>query len=160
MDMWKPFRKSTLKPTMLRRPPSCTTSSTSCGTWARLSDAVRKAEYKRLEGKMRKFIKGQKYTLLSHRENLTCTGRASLKMLLKANKATQYGLPAQESFGQLWDYRTELWARRFFDNWRDALKWQRLDLREVRRDDRQALGWIVSFLPTGTSVSHWASSRA
>ena len=32
----------------------------------------------------------------------------------------------KESFGQLWDYRTEGWARRFFDNWKESLKWQRL----------------------------------
>jgi hypothetical protein len=28
----------------------------------------------------------------------------------------------KESFGQLWSY----WARRFFENWRASLKWQRL----------------------------------
>ena len=32
----------------------------------------------------------------------------------------------KESFGQLWDYGREGWARRFFDNWRAGLKWQRL----------------------------------
>ena len=26
----------------------------------------------------------------------------------------------------MWDYHTPGWARRFFDNWRDSLKWQRL----------------------------------
>ena len=36
----------------------------------------------------------------------------------------------KEAFGQLWDYQTEGWARRFFDNWRDSLKWQRLKLYE------------------------------
>ncbi len=29
-------------------------------------------------------------------------------------------------FWQLWSYQTEGWARRFFDNWKDSLKWQRL----------------------------------
>ena len=37
-------------------------------------DTVRKSEYARLSGKDRRFIKGQKYTLLSHRENLTLEG--------------------------------------------------------------------------------------
>jgi transposase len=32
----------------------------------------------------------------------------------------------KESFSQLWDYGREAWARKFFDNWRDQLKWQRL----------------------------------
>ncbi len=32
----------------------------------------------------------------------------------------------KEAFGQLWDYQSEGWARRFFDNWHNSLKWQRL----------------------------------
>jgi transposase len=32
----------------------------------------------------------------------------------------------KESFGQLWSYERQGWARRFFDNWRTSLKWQRL----------------------------------
>lgn len=32
----------------------------------------------------------------------------------------------KESFGQLWSYEREGWARHFFENWRAALKWQRL----------------------------------
>ena len=32
----------------------------------------------------------------------------------------------KESFGQLWDYQTETWARKFFDNWKKSLRWQRL----------------------------------
>ena len=49
-------------------------------------DQVRRAGYRRLSGKSRSYIKGQKYTLLSHRENLTTDGRRSLKTLLAANK--------------------------------------------------------------------------
>ena len=33
----------------------------------------------------------------------------------------------KEEFGQLWGYTREAWARRFFDNWRAKLKWQRLE---------------------------------
>src|SRR5262249_14136445 len=66
------------------------------------------------------------YTLLSRRENLNHKGRQSLKLLLKANKRLNTAYLLKESFSQLWDYRTEGWARRFFENWRDALKWQRL----------------------------------
>jgi transposase len=32
----------------------------------------------------------------------------------------------KESLGQLWSYNTEGWARRFFENWKESLKWQRL----------------------------------
>ena len=88
-------------------------------------DAVRKAEYARLSGKDRRYIKGQKYTLLSNRENLSADGRAALKQLLAANKRLNAAYLLKESFGQLWDYQREGWARRFFDNLRAALKWQR-----------------------------------
>ena len=81
----------------------------------------------RLSGRDRSYIKGQKYTLLSRRENLTQRGRRSLKLLLKANKRLHAAYVLKESFGQLWDYEREGWARRFFENWRASLKWQRLE---------------------------------
>ncbi|MBF8277139.1 MAG: tnpA 2, partial [Candidatus Brocadiaceae bacterium] len=28
----------------------------------------------------------------------------------------------RESFGQLWSYKTEGWARKFFDNWKESLQ--------------------------------------
>ena len=33
-------------------------------------------------------------------------------------------------FSQLWDYRREAGARKFFGNWKASLKWQRLGLFE------------------------------
>ena len=89
-------------------------------------DIVRKREYARLADEDRQFIKGQKYTLLSHWKNLSLDGRVALKTLLKANKRLNTAYLLKESFGQLWDYEKEGWARRFFDNWRSSLKWQRL----------------------------------
>ena len=89
-------------------------------------DQVRKSEYARLQGKDRRFIKGQKYTLLSRKHNLNSDARQSLKTLLAANKRLNTAYLLKESFGQLWDYEREGWARRFFENWREALKWQRL----------------------------------
>ena len=90
-------------------------------------DEIRKREYARLSGQDRKYIKGQKWVLLSNRENLTLDGKTSLKALLKANKRLQTAYLLKETFGQLWSYRTEGWARRFFENWKAALKWQRLE---------------------------------
>ena len=81
-------------------------------------DKVRKSEYARLTGKDRRFIKGQKYTLLSRRENLTPGGQAGRSRLLAANKRLNTAYLLKESFGQLWDYKREGWARRFFENWR------------------------------------------
>lgn len=124
MDMWRAFRKSTTK-----NAPAARILFDKFHVLRHLSDAldkVRKSEYKRLHGRDRRFIKGQKYTLLLHRENLTLEGRQSLKLLLGANKRLNTAYLLKESFGQLWDYQREGWARRFFDQWRAALKWQRL----------------------------------
>ena len=124
MDMWKPFRNATNT-----HAPQAAILFDKFHIMRHLGaalDKVRKSEYVRLSGKQRRFIKGQKYTLLSHKENLTLEGRQALKMLLAANKRLNTAYLLKESFGQLWSYEREGWARRFFENWRAALKWQRL----------------------------------
>jgi transposase len=126
MDMWKPFRNSTLKSEHAPQAAILFDKFHILRHLGEAMDTVRKAEYARLTGKGRRFIKGQKYTLLSHRENLTTQGRRSLKLLLKANKRLSTAYILKEEFDQLWNYQKEAWARRFFENWRDSLKWQRL----------------------------------
>jgi len=124
MDMWKPFRHSTQ-----RHAPQASILFDKFHVLRHLGDAldkVRKSEYARLAGKDRRFVKGQKYTLLAHRANLTLEGKKSLKLLLAANKRLNTAYLLKESFGQLWSYHREGWARRFFENWRASLKWQRL----------------------------------
>lgn len=124
MDMWKPFRASTK-----RAAPQAAIVFDKFHILRHLNDAldeVRRSEYARLAGKERSYIKGQRYTLLSHKENLTRRGRRNLRKVLKANSRLNAAYVLRESFGQLWDYEREGWARRFFENWREALKWQRL----------------------------------
>lgn len=124
MDMWKAFEKSTKK-----HAPGAAILYDKFHVIRHLGDAldtVRKMEYSRLSGKDRSYIKGQKYTLLSNRENLTLDGRQALKKLLQVNKRLNAAYLLKESFGRLWSYQTQGWARRFFDNWKHALKWQRL----------------------------------
>jgi len=125
MDMWKPFRNATTAAA-----PQAAILFDKFHIMRHLGEAldkVRKAEYARLSGKDRRFIKGQKYTLLSNHENLSLDGKRSLALLLAANKRLNTAYLLKESFGQLWSYRREGWARRFFDNWRASLKWQRLE---------------------------------
>lgn len=124
MDMWKPFRNATQAAA-----PQAAILFDKFHVIRHLGEAldkVRKQEYARLQGKDRRFIKGQKYTLLSRNENLSLEGRQSLKKLLAANKRLNTAYLLKETFGQLWSYEREGWARRFFDNWRSSLKWQRL----------------------------------
>jgi len=126
IDLWKPFRTSPLKPTHAPQAAILFDKFHVLRHLGEALDKVRKAEYRRLRGKDRQFIKGQKYTLLSHREHLTLDGRQALQKLLAANKRLHTAYLLKESFGQLWSYHKEGWARRFFDHWRASLKWQRL----------------------------------
>lgn len=124
MDMWKLFRSATEQ-----YAPQAAILFDKFHVLRHLSEAldqVRKSEYARLSGRERRFIKGQKYTLLSNRENLTLEGRQALRTLLAANKRLNTAYLLKETFGQLWSYEREGWAQRFFENWRAALKWQRL----------------------------------
>jgi transposase len=84
LDIWKAFRNSVQthapqaqvlfdKFHSLRHP-------------ADAMDQIRWAEYKPVAEKDRAFIKGQRYTLLSHRANLTLAGRWLLRKVLRANK--------------------------------------------------------------------------
>ncbi len=73
MDMWKAFEKSTKK-----NAPQAAILYDKFHVIRHLGDAldnIRKMEYARLSGKDRTYIKGQKYTLLSNRENLTLDGK-------------------------------------------------------------------------------------
>lgn len=111
MDMWKPFRKATEK-----NAPQAAILFDKFHVMRHLGEAldkVRKAEYKRLSGNQRKFVKGQKYNLLTRWDNLHLEGRQGLKKLLAANKRLNTAYVLKESFGQLWDYEREGWARKF-----------------------------------------------
>jgi len=124
MDMWKAFRNS-----VNQHAPQAKIIFDKFHIMRHLSEAmdqVRRTEYYRVTGKERTFIKGQRYTLLSHWENLTLEGQQSLKKLLSVNKRIHTAYLLKEQFSQLWNYRNEKWARKFFDNWKQQLKWQRL----------------------------------
>jgi transposase len=80
MDMWKPFRNSTTK-----NAPQAAILFDKFHILRHLGEAldkVRKQEFARLSGKDRTFIKGQKYALLSHPENIKGPARKTLKLLL------------------------------------------------------------------------------
>ena len=124
MDMWKPFRNS-----LAKHSPEAQVIFDKFHVMKHLGDAldeIRRQEYSRVSEKDRRFIKGQRYTLLSHKANLDLDGRRSLNLLLKANKRLNKAYLLKESFGQLWDYNNPTWARKFFDNWKAQLKWSRL----------------------------------
>lgn len=124
MDMWKAFRNSAA-----RHAPQAEILYDKFHLIRHLNDAmdeVRRREVHRLTGSRKKWVKGQRYHLLSGRENLRLDGKRALKELFKRNKRLYKAYLLKESFGQLWDYTYPASARRFFDNWRKSLKYQRL----------------------------------
>jgi transposase len=127
MDMWKAFRASTLKAGNAPQAAIVSDKFHVLGHLGKAMDQIRRQEYARLSGQDRRFIKGQRYTLLAHWENLSLEGRKALRLLFQANRRLNKAYLLKESFGQLWDYHRPGWAQRFFATWRDALRWQRLD---------------------------------
>ena len=152
MDMWKAFRNSTEK-----HAPQAAILYDKFHVMRHLGEAldkIRKAEYARLSEKDRQFVKGQKYTLLSHWKNLSVEGKVALKTLFKANKRLNKAYLLKESFSQLWEYKSEGWARRFFDNWRSSLKWQRLEpFEEFARMIESHWDGIASYIHREEDVS-------
>jgi transposase len=156
MDMWKAFRKSTLKEGHAPQARIVYDKFHIISHLGKAMDKVRKQEYARLSGKDRRFIKGQKYHLLTRWENLSTEGKQALKLLFRANKRLNKAYLLQESFGQLWDYNRPAWARRFFDNWRSSLRWQRLgpfqkfaDMVEAHWDGVEAYCHVENKVPLG-----------
>jgi transposase len=84
-----------------------------------------------------------------------------LKTLLAANKRLNTAYVLKESFGQLWSYEREGWARRFFENWRASLKWQRIKPYEKFAEmiDRHWDG-IAAYWPTARRKANTVSSAA
>jgi transposase len=134
MDMWKAFRNSTLKPGHAPKARIVYDKFHVLTHLGRAMDDVRKGEYARLLGEDRRYIKGQKFVLLSRWENLTATKQQALNELFRVNKRLYRAYLLKESFGQLWDYRRPSWARRFFEQWRQSLRWQRLPSFEAFAD--------------------------
>ena len=73
--------------------------------------------------------------------------------LLQANQRLHLASGLKEAFGQLWTYQREAWAGRFFQNWKQALKWQRLKpyAKFARMIDRHWDG-IAAYCPPQNKV--------
>lgn len=90
-------------------------------------DRIRKSEYRRLAGSEEgRFIKGQKYSLLSREKNLEYEAKKSLDLMLSKNKRLYTAYILKESFEQMWEYKYEGAARNFFEKWKESLEGQEL----------------------------------
>jgi len=82
-------------------------------------DVVRSQEAKKAKGPDRFFIKGSRYLLLKNSTNLDSSRDepATLRELLKLNKRLNTVYTLKDDLKQLWRYRSESWARKWFSGW-------------------------------------------
>ena len=134
MDMWKPFRNATNACA-----PQAAILFDKVPRHSPLGRSPRSSPKERVcasGGEATPLHQGPKYTLLSRKENLTLEGRQTLRTLLRANKRLNTAYLLKESFGQLWSYEHEGWARRFFRELARLAQVAKIEaLREVRRHD-------------------------
>ena len=125
MDMWKPYLAA-----LKKYCPHAQVVFDKFHIVAKMSvamDEVRRNEYVRLNGKERKFIKGQRYNLLAKRGTLSRKGREELEQTFKANKRLYTAYLLKEDFDRLWSYTSPTWMGKFWKSWKDGLKWKRLE---------------------------------
>lgn len=83
-------------------------------------DRVRVDEAHRLRGdrSARRVIKTSRWLLLRNRENVPKDQIAQLDELLAANRALLMVYVLKDELKQLWRYRSEVWARKFWASWK------------------------------------------
>ena len=124
MDMWKPFRLATNE-----HAPQAAILFDKFHVIRHLGealDAVRKSGMRGSRAASAATSRVRNIRCCRAKRTSRSTARKALKTLLAANKRLNTAYVLKESFGQLWSYEREGWARRFFENWRASLKWQRL----------------------------------
>ena len=92
----------------------------------RAVDEVRRAEFFRKGGPMRGLVKGKRWLLLTRWVNLTAGKRRQLNELFALNRRLLKAYLLKESLDRLWDYHHEGAMVRYFQNWMNQLRWQRL----------------------------------
>lgn len=124
MDMWKPFATS-----FRAHCPGVKLIYDAFHVTQHLLialNAVRKQELRRAGKRFKGLLAGKKFILLSRQRHVRGKARVALNMLLAANRRLFKAHLLKESFGHLWSYRSKTWARKFFRQWVEQLKWSRL----------------------------------
>jgi transposase len=98
MDMWKAFRNSTLQPGHAPQAMIVYDKFHILRHLGTAMDVVRKQEYARLVGDVRRYIKGKKYLLLSRWHNLSKAKQQTLKELFRVNQRLCKAYLLKESF--------------------------------------------------------------
>lgn len=120
-------------------------------------DRVRVDEANRLrdDKPARRVVKTSRWLLLRNRENVPADQAVRLQELLAANKALLTAYVLKDDLKQLWDYRSEAWARKAWKSWkRRALRSGLKPLRHFARCLEPYLPGILAHCrwPLGTNL--------
>ena len=80
-------------------------------------DEVRRQQWRQASQGDRKLIKGSRFLMLSHAENLDDTGEQKLRELLAANENLSMAYQLKEQFKGIFRYEKQGWALRALDQW-------------------------------------------
>lgn len=80
-------------------------------------DKVRKREHKELKGSGESVLSKTKYLWLSNEENLTDEARVRFEELKASELKTGRAWALKEAIRELWNYRSEAWALKFWKRW-------------------------------------------
>jgi len=109
-------------------------------------DEIRREEIRKAEGENKNVIKGQRYNLLRHPENLSPSGELALSALLNINENLSVAYVLKDQFRLVWTYQTAGWARRNLKQW---IAWAKDSgigpmvrfARGIQRDIEQIVSW-------------------
>jgi len=146
MDMWKPYEKATRQ--------HCPKAEIVYDPFHIIQaygrdviDRVRVSEYRQASAKAKEVIKGSRYLLLKNKGNLDAEKKEhiNLKKLLSLNVRLEKVYILKDDLKQLWRYRSEAWAKRWFDGWyRRAMYSKIRPLKEFARKLKRHLPGILS----------------
>src|SRR5690606_23333037 len=99
-------------------------------------------------------LKGQRFNLLRHPENLPPGGELRLGMLLDINEKVNTAYLLKDQFRFVWDYRSPGWAKRYLKQW---VSWARQSCIEplihfangVERDADRIVAWCRHRITNG-----------
>lgn len=106
---------------------------------------VRQHELRRINDRLKGLLTGKKFILLSRLAHVRGNARKDLNELLCASPCLRKAHLLKESFGHLWSYTSKTWAKKFWQLWKDSLKWSRLKPYErfVRMVDKHLEGILA-----------------
>jgi transposase len=117
MDMWEPYVKATTEWVPLSGLRIVFDRFHIMGHLNKAVDAVRRQEHRQLSAQANDLLKGTKYWWLYAEENVPDKHRAAFQSLRDLNLRTSRAWAIKETLRDLWNYRSEPWARRFFKRW-------------------------------------------